>query len=192
MLRAHLFAISAADAFVGALSAVPVHQPIRLRERHIPVSVKRKIIVRRKRPRYADILRANLGAIVARRARNERNLLNFLLRAAQCKTFFFVERGKALHAGYGYGSFKLAFGFLLIIDVCLIGRMRQSNVSFRQLYQYLVFVVLHNTVWLFLLQSVPNYFVNSCIADVIYLVSIVLIVPHLDFVKLKNSSGLTV
>lgn len=31
-------------------------------------------------------------------------------------------------AGYGYGSFKLAFGFLLIIDVCLIGRMRQSNV----------------------------------------------------------------
>lgn len=25
-------------------------------------------------------------------------------------------------AGYGYGSFKLAFGFLLIIDVCLIGR----------------------------------------------------------------------
>lgn len=90
-------------------------------------------------------------------------------------------------AGYGYGSFKLAFGFLLIIDVCLIGRMRQSNVSFRQLYQYLVFVVLHNTVWLFLLQSVPNYFVNSCIADVIYLVSIVLIVPHLDFVKLKNS-----
>lgn len=41
-------------------------------------------------------------------------------------------------AGYGYGSFKLAFGFLLIIDVCLIGRMRQSNVSFRQLYQYLV------------------------------------------------------
>ena len=75
-------------------------------------------------------------------------------------------------AGYGYGSFKLAFGFLLIIDVCLIGRMRQSNVSFRQLYQYLVFVVLHNTVWLFLLQSVPNYFVNSCIADVIYLVSL--------------------
>lgn len=23
-------------------------------------------------------------------------------------------------AGYGYGSFKLAFGFLLIIDVCLL------------------------------------------------------------------------
>ena len=80
MLRAHLFAISAADAFVGALSAVPVHQPIRLRERHIPVSVKRKIIVRRKRPRYADILRANLGSIIARRARYERDPLNFFLR----------------------------------------------------------------------------------------------------------------
>lgn len=90
-------------------------------------------------------------------------------------------------AGYGYGSFKFAFGFLLIIDICLIGRIRQSNVSFRQLYQYFAFVVLHNTIWLFLLQPVPSYFVNSCIADVIYLVSIVLIVPHLDFVKLKNS-----
>lgn len=90
-------------------------------------------------------------------------------------------------AGYGYGSFRLAFGFLLIIDICLIGRIRQSNVSFRPLYQYLAFVVLHNTVWLFLLQSVPSHFVNSCIADVIYLVSIALIVPHLDFVKLKNS-----
>ena len=90
-------------------------------------------------------------------------------------------------SGYGYGSFKLAFGFLLIIDICLIGHMRKSSISFRKLYQYLVFVVLHNIIWLFVMPSVPSYFVNSFIADIIYLVSIVLIVPHIDFEKLKNS-----
>lgn len=37
------------------------------------------------------------------------------------------------------------------------------------------------------MPSVPSYFVNSFIADIIYLVSIVLIVPHIDFEKLKNS-----
>lgn len=37
------------------------------------------------------------------------------------------------------------------------------------------------------MPSIPSYFVNSFIADVIYLVSIVIIVPHLDFEKLKNA-----
>lgn len=90
-------------------------------------------------------------------------------------------------AGYGYGSFKLAFGFLLIIDICLIGLRKQSSMSFSKIYQYLAFVVLHNTIWFFVMPSVPSYFMNSFIADIIYLVSIVIIVPHLDFEKLKNA-----
>lgn len=37
------------------------------------------------------------------------------------------------------------------------------------------------------MPSIPSYFPNSFIADVIYLVSIIIIVPHLDFEKLKNA-----
>lgn len=91
-------------------------------------------------------------------------------------------------AGYGYGSFKLSFGFLLILDLCLFGRISLRNgQSFNKIYHYLAFIVLHNFLWLFLMPSIPSYFVNSFIADVIYLVSIIIIVPHLDFEKLKNA-----
>lgn len=91
-------------------------------------------------------------------------------------------------AGYGYGSFKLSFGFLLILDLCLFGRISLRNgQSFNKIYHYLAFIVLHNILWLFLMPSIPSYFLNSFIADVIYLVSIIIIVPHLDFEKLKNA-----
>ena len=40
---------------------------------------------------------------------------------------------------------------------------------------------------MFVLASVPSYFINSFVADLIYLISIVIIVPHLDFEKLKNA-----
>lgn len=71
-------------------------------------------------------------------------------------------------AGYGYGSFQLSFGFLLILDVCLIRRPPlRSKQSFNNIYQYLAFIVFHDVVWLFLMPSIPSYFVNSFIADVI-------------------------
>ena len=79
-------------------------------------------------------------------------------------------------AGYGYGSFKLSFGFLLILDLCLFGRISLRNgQSFNKIYHYLAFIVLHNILWLFLMPSIPSYFLNSFIADVIYLVSIIII-----------------
>lgn len=90
-------------------------------------------------------------------------------------------------AGYGYGSFQLAFGFLFILDVCLVCHKKPCNQSFNKLYYYLVFIILHYIIWMFVLSSVPSYFINSFIADLIYLTSIVIIVPHLDFEKLKNA-----
>lgn len=90
-------------------------------------------------------------------------------------------------AGYGYGSFQLAFGFLFILDVCLVCHKKPCNQSFNKLYYYMVFIILHYIIWMFVLSSVPSYFINSFIADLIYLTSIVIIVPHLDFEKLKNA-----
>lgn len=90
-------------------------------------------------------------------------------------------------AGYGYGSFQLAFGFLLIVDIFLINRKRQHKYSFGKIYQYMAFIVVHCAIWLLVMPSIPSYFVNSFIADIIYLISIVIIVPQVDFDKLKNA-----
>ena len=90
-------------------------------------------------------------------------------------------------AGYGYGSFQLAFGFLLIVDIFLINRKRQHKYSFSKIYQYMAFIVVHCAIWLLVMPSIPSYFVNSFIADIIYLISIVIIVPQIDFDKLKNA-----
>lgn len=90
-------------------------------------------------------------------------------------------------AGYGYGSFQLAFGFLLIVDIFLINRKRQHKYSFSKIYQYMAFIVVHCAIWLLVMPSIPSYFVNSFIADIIYLISIVIIVPQVDFDKLKNA-----
>lgn len=90
-------------------------------------------------------------------------------------------------AGYGYGSFQLAFGFLLIVDIFLINRKKQHKYSFSKIYQYMAFIVVHCAIWLLVMPSIPSYFVNSFIADIIYLISIVIIVPQVDFDKLKNA-----
>lgn len=90
-------------------------------------------------------------------------------------------------AGYGYGSFQLAFGFLLIVDIFLINKKWQHKYSFGKIYQYMTFIVVHCAIWLLLMPSIPSYFVNSFIADIIYLISIVIIVPQVDFDKLKNA-----
>lgn len=90
-------------------------------------------------------------------------------------------------AGYSYGSFRLAFVFLLIVDVCLIGLKVHTLMSFKPIYRYLVFIVLHNILWIFVMSSIPNYFLNSFLVDIIYLCSIPLIVPHIDFDKLRKS-----
>lgn len=90
-------------------------------------------------------------------------------------------------AGYGYGSFQLAFGFLLIVDIFLINRKRQHKYSFGKIYQYMTFIVVHCAIWLLVMPSIPSYFINSFIADIIYLISIVIIVPQVDFDKLKNA-----
>lgn len=90
-------------------------------------------------------------------------------------------------AGYGYGSFQLAFGFLLIVDIFLINKKRQHKYSFGKIYQYMAFIVVHCAIWLLVMPSIPSYFINSFIADIIYFISIVIIVPQVDFDKLKNA-----
>ncbi len=90
-------------------------------------------------------------------------------------------------AGYGYGSFKLSFGMLLILDVLLICRANRKMLHFGAINTLFIYMMLHHAVWLFVVPSIQSYFINSIIADFIFLLSLLIIVPYLDYIKLKNS-----
>lgn len=92
--------------------------------------------------------------------------------------------------GYGYGAFKLSFGFLMILDIFLIRKNRITSINFQPITVYFIFIMVHRFLWLFVMPSVPSYFINSWIADIIYLLSLIIITPHIDFCKLKNSINL--
>ena len=90
-------------------------------------------------------------------------------------------------AGYGYGSFQLAFGVLFILDVIiLMSRQRKylNNTALKVLFSV---IVVHDIIYLAIIPSVTSYYVNSLIATVIYVVSVFVIAPHLDYKKLKSS-----
>lgn len=89
--------------------------------------------------------------------------------------------------GYGYGAFKLSFGFLMLLDIFLIRKKRITSINFQPITVYFIFIMVHHFLWLFVMPSVPSYFINSWIADIIYLLSLIIITPHVNYSKLKNS-----
>ena len=70
MLRADLFAFAAFDTFISAFFAVSFDEPAFLMTRRRFVLVERQHVHRRERAGYADIVRADFGAVIAGRARN--------------------------------------------------------------------------------------------------------------------------
>lgn len=92
--------------------------------------------------------------------------------------------------GYGYGAFNLSFGFLMILDVFLIRKKNITILKFQPIMVYFTYTIVHYCLWLFVMSSVPNHFINSWIADIIYMLSLIIIIPHVNYVKLKNSINL--
>lgn len=90
-------------------------------------------------------------------------------------------------AGYGYGSFQLAFGVLLIIDLGILFSRRICVLNNTPLALLFSFIVLHDILFLFVIPNVTSYYVNSLVATIIYVVSVFIIAPHLDYYKLKSS-----
>lgn len=90
-------------------------------------------------------------------------------------------------AGYGYGSFQLAFGVLLILDIFIWIRVPHIILNSKPLKVLFTFIVLHDVVFLAVIPEVTSYYVNSLIATVIYVMSVLIIAPQLHFEKLKSS-----
>lgn len=90
-------------------------------------------------------------------------------------------------AGYGYGSFHLAFGVLFILDVLIVFRGNLKSRKCLPLTLLFVYVLFHYFIWLLVLPSVPSYFINSFISTIIYAVSVFIIAPQLDYHKFKSA-----
>lgn len=89
--------------------------------------------------------------------------------------------------GYSYGIFKLSFGFLIILDIFLIRKKRVAFINFQPITMYFIFIMVHYFLCLFVIPSVPSYFIHSWIADIIYLLSLIIITPYVNYSKLKKS-----
>lgn len=106
------------------------------------------------------------------------------------KDIGFLEMIVALYpivAGYGYGSFQLAFGLLFIIEVILLVKYGNRKIDCKPLITFSVYIILHNIVWLFVVKDISSHFVNSIIADFIYLSAVIVISPFINQSKLKNA-----
>lgn len=90
-------------------------------------------------------------------------------------------------AGYGYGSFQLAFGVLFILDIFILLSRQKKYLNNTVLKILFTFIVIHDILYMAIIPEIKSYYVNSLIATVIYVVSVFVIAPHLDYRKLKSS-----
>lgn len=89
-------------------------------------------------------------------------------------------------AGYGYGIFKLSFGVLFILDVIILCRYNRKSMNI-PLKALLFFLVIHDLLFMTVIPEIPSYYINSLIGTIIYIASIFIIAPQLDFNKLKSA-----
>lgn len=102
----------------------------------------------------------------------------------------FVESVIALYpilAGYGYGSIKLSFVVLLFLDIIILFKGKVLLLRCKPLLLFSVFIILHDLIWLTVIPEVTSYFVNSLISTIIFLSSIFIISPQIDFGKLRKA-----
>jgi len=89
-------------------------------------------------------------------------------------------------AGYSYGSFRLSFGVLLLLDILIIIKGNNKLLRCLPFVLFSIYLVLHDTIFL-IVYPFPSYFVNSLILSIIYAISIFVITPQIDFEKFRTS-----
>lgn len=118
-----------------------------------------------------------------------KKLLNYI-GIGQIGLLEFILAMYPILGGYKYGHLPFSLLVLVILDVIVFiktqGRpkMRQPNNAIKYLIAY---VLIHETVLFFTLPSVPSYFFNSYIGQIIIFASILIIGPNLSFNKFISS-----
>ena len=96
-----------------------------------------------------------------------------------------------LLAPYEYGLIKLSVVIPLLLSFCLIISKKQKVRCNTAYFKYfLIYYIIHFIVWLIILPDVPTYFTNTFITSTILLVSVMVILQYVNFVKLASAVNL--
>lgn len=120
-------------------------------------------------------------------------MIKKIIRYIGIKKFGWLEFFMALYpilAGYGYGSFQFAFGVLFILDVLILFRGNYQKMKCLPLMVFFIYVIFHYMIWVLIMPSVPSYYINSFIATIIYVISVFIIAPQIDYHKFKSTINL--
>lgn len=91
-------------------------------------------------------------------------------------------------AAYRFGSFSLGWGTLLILDILTIPKMRKrGQFRFKLFYYFAAFICIHEILWLFVIPTVPSYYINTFLGYIIFIFSIIWLQPLLDEERLEGS-----
>lgn len=117
-------------------------------------------------------------------------MIKKIFRYIGIEKFGWIELVMALYpilAGYGYGSFKLAFGVLLLLDILIMISGHNKKLKCLPLTIFCSYLIFHDIVFIPLLPSVPSYYINSIITTVIYAISLYIIAPQINFSKFRTA-----
>lgn len=91
-------------------------------------------------------------------------------------------------SAYRYGPIPLSIALPFVLTIMLLfSRQKKKSfiVSFFVLFS--IYIVFHEILWLFVIDGIPSYFVNTFISYIIFLISIFIIHSHLDYAKLEGA-----
>jgi hypothetical protein len=92
--------------------------------------------------------------------------------------------------GYGYGIINMSIIGLIGLDIIFFSFRKKTTTKrnlFRTVIFLLVFVVFHEIFLFFILDVVPSYFYSNIFSYIVFLVSIPIIAPRVNYAKYESS-----
>jgi len=117
-------------------------------------------------------------------------MIKRLFRYLELERFGWLEIVLALFpvmAAYKYGSLYVSHVILLFLDLILILRAGKHLLKFTPLLTFLIYYVLHQIIGGSLFGLTQSYYINSTISCLIFVISLFIIVPYIDFEKFEGS-----
>lgn len=109
----------------------------------------------------------------------------------QLRDVGFLEIMIALYpilANYRFGAIPFNLLILILLDIIvLLRRGKRKRFSAKEFVYFTVFILLHEVIWLFVMDNPPSYFISSIIAFSILFISVIIISPALNWNKLVGS-----
>ena len=109
----------------------------------------------------------------------------------QLRDVGFLEIMLALYpilANYRFGAIPFNLFILVILDIIVLqNRSKRERFRAKEFVFFTIFILLHEIVWLVVIDNPPSYFISSIVAFSILLISVIIISPALNWNKLVGS-----